>query len=143
MDLYGLLNLMKTDCKFAFSLQSGILEYSNPTGLFRTLDWSETHFSCPKCFTLSVTLKEVLLKSLVFAKSKQEENNINIQVGPNAKSQFRIARHIKEPNEGDVVFFVRDSENTVRKLSAYKSILSTNCEFFERREFSNILCELL
>ena len=76
----------------------------------------------------------------MFAKSKQEEDHINIASKGN--SHFRIARHIKEPNEGDVVFLVRDSENTVRKLSAYKSILSTNCEFFERRKFDDILCEL-
>jgi hypothetical protein len=61
MDLYSLCNLMKTDWKVVFSLKSGILEYSNPTGLSRAIDWSETHPNCPKSFTLFVTIKEVFL----------------------------------------------------------------------------------
>jgi hypothetical protein len=78
----------------------------------------------------------------MFAKSKLQEDHINICSKEHSLALFRIARHIKEPNEGDVVFFVRDSEDTVRKLSAYKSILSMNCEYFESRMFNDIHCGL-
>jgi hypothetical protein len=38
-----------------------------------------------------------------------------------------------EPSAGDVVFIVRDTDGSRRKLYAYKSILAENSEYFASR----------
>jgi hypothetical protein len=46
-------------------------------------------------------------------------------------SSSKIARGLLDPAAGDVVFYVRDADNSIRELYAYKTILSAGSEYFE------------
>ena len=50
-----------------------------------------------------------------------------------ASTSFKFARLLLDPAGGDVIFVVRDADNSRQKLYAYKSILAGNSEYFASR----------
>jgi hypothetical protein len=47
-----------------------------------------------------------------------------------SKTSFKIARLLLVPAGGDVVFVVRGTDNSLKRLYAYKGILTGNSEYF-------------
>jgi hypothetical protein len=55
-------------------------------------------------------------------------------------SSFKIACLLLDPAGGDVIFVARGSDNSRRRLYAYKSILAGNSEYFASRVFKPENC---
>jgi hypothetical protein len=49
------------------------------------------------------------------------------------RSSFKFASLLLDPEGGDVVFVVKDANDTPQKLYAYKSVLALNSEYFASR----------
>ena len=49
-------------------------------------------------------------------------------------SAAKVGGSLLDPSTGDVIFLVRDGNDTIRELYAYKSILSTASEYFKSRK---------
>ena len=52
------------------------------------------------------------------------------------KNSFKIASLLVDPAGGDVAFVVRGTDNSRKRLYAYKSILSRNSEYFAACKYS-------
>jgi hypothetical protein len=61
----------------------------------------------------------------------QHEQRKEIRFKTWASTSYKFARLLLDPAAGDVVFVVRDADNSPKKLYAYKSIPTGNSEYFE------------
>jgi len=52
---------------------------------------------------------------------------------------FKIARLLLDPAGGDIVFVVRGTDNSLKRLYAYKSILTGNSEYFAACNYGQLL----
>jgi hypothetical protein len=60
-------------------------------------------------------------------RDRWKETCVNIWVN----ASFKLGSLLLDPDAGDVVFVVRDADNSSKKLYANKSILAGNSEYFK------------